>query len=262
MAYLDKRKFDNETLVGCIDIVKVARVAEIHSLIQLAERTTCRLLLVAFRYLACHFHQRHQFRRVGHNKFAQMRRNTVDKHPRVKTVVAHVFVDEERLLDIVVGKSVDKTEIIVVVKDVEIVDSGTIGDVAHRCGCHLVEYRQGVTHSAVGLLRYHVKSLRLGCVTLMVGNIFQLLGDVGGRDALEVIFLASRKNRWQNFLPFRGGKNENHVFRRLLKRLQKGVERRSGKHVDLIDDKHAVAARDWRHQHLVGKLADVVDTVV
>ena len=59
-----------------------------------------------------------------------------------------------------------------------------------------------------------------------------------------------------------GGQDENHIRRRFLQSLQKRVKRRLREHMHLVDDKHAVATLRRGHQHLVGKLADVVDTVV
>ena len=57
-------------------------------------------------------------------------------------------------------------------------------------------------------------------------------------------------------------KDEDRMCRRLLESLQKCIERRLRKHMDLVDDVHAVASHLRRHTHLVHQCLDVVDTVV
>ena len=78
-----------------------------------------------------------------------------------------------------------------------------------------------------------------------------------------------RSKRWQrdstvtrHLAHLGGGEDEFHVPRRLLQRLQEGVEGALGEHVHLVDEVHLVA----RHQRLVARalddLADVVDAGV
>ena len=55
---------------------------------------------------------------------------------------------------------------------------------------HLVEYREGVAHTPVGLLGDDVERFGFGGDALLRSDILQVLGNVGRGDALEVIDLA------------------------------------------------------------------------
>lgn len=92
--------------------------------------------------------------------------------------------------------------------------------------------------------------------------MLQLLHDVGHRDAGEVINLATRQDGGDNLLFLSGGENEDGIVGRFLKGLKESIERRLRQHVNLIDDKNAVAAYLGRNEHLVGKVADVLHRVV
>ena len=59
-----------------------------------------------------------------------------------------------------------------------------------------------------------------------------------------------------------GGENEYRMCRRFLQRLEEGVEGLGAEHVDLIDDKHAVAAHLRRDAHLVYKSLYVLYAIV
>ena len=61
---------------------------------------------------------------------------------------------------------------------------------------------------------------------------------------------------------FGGGEDEYGMCRRLLERLEKGVECGGGKHVYLIDYEHAVSTHCRWYKHLVDKGFHVVDAVV
>ena len=58
--------------------------------------------------------------------------HSVDKHLGVETVVAHFFEYYQRLFHITGKKCFYQPEIIIVVEDIEVVDSGLVGDVAQR----------------------------------------------------------------------------------------------------------------------------------
>ena len=49
-------------------------------------------------------------------------------------------------------------------------------------------------------------------------KVVVMLGDEVGRNSMEIEALAPAENRRQNFLRFRGRKNEFHVSRRFLQR--------------------------------------------
>ena len=80
-----------------------------------------------------------------------------------------------------------------------------------------------------------------------------------GIDPAQVETLAARQHRHRDFADFGGGEHEFGVLRRLLQRLQEGVEGRRRQHVDFVDDVDLVARAGRRVAHAVVDLADVVD---
>ncbi len=78
-------------------------------------------------------------------------------------------------------------------------------------------------------------------------------------DAAQVEALAAGQDRDRDLADFRSGEDELGVGRRLLQRLQEGVERLLREHVDLVDDVDLVARRDRRIADAVDDLADVLN---
>ncbi len=78
-------------------------------------------------------------------------------------------------------------------------------------------------------------------------------------DAPQIEALAARQHRHRNLADFGGGEHELGVLRRLLQRLEEGVERLLRQHVDFVDDVDLVARARGRIAHAVGDLAHVVD---
>ena len=134
--------------------------------------------------------------------------------------------------------------------------------VSVRRSGNLVENRESVAHCAVRLLRDDVQPGRLGRISLAVGYVLELLGDVGNGNTLEVILLAPREDSWQNLVFLGCSEDKDDVFGRFLESFEECVKCGRRKHVDLVDDENAVFSGNWRNEHLVGNLADVVDGVV
>ena len=77
---------------------------------------------------------------------------------------------------------------------------------------------------------------------------------------MELQALAARQDRLGNLLRVGGAQHEHHVGRRLLERLEQGVERLRREHVDLVDDIDLVApARGGERDAVDDLLANVVD---
>ena len=83
-----------------------------------------------------------------------------------------------------------------------------------------------------------------------------------GLDAAQIEALAARQHRHRDLADFGGGEDEFGVRRRLLQRLQEGVEGRGRQHVDFVDDVDLVARAGRRVAHAVIDLPDVVDAGV
>ena len=106
----------------------------------------------------------------------------------------------------------------------------------------LVQHTLGITHTTLGNGCNGVCCSLCECYTLIGGNVDQMVSNDIRGDGAQVKALTAGKNGGQNFVRFRGGKDEHHMGRRLLKRLQQCVERFLGEHVHLVNVHNAVIA--------------------
>ena len=158
--------------------------------------------------------------------------------------------------------TLDGGEIGVVVEQVE-----RLGYVAifERCATErdgLVEHRQSVTHTAIGLLSDEVERLLVGRNALVGGDVAQILDSVLDTDTVEIIDLATRKDCRDNLVLLSCCKDEDCVLWWLLQGLEEGVERRRREHMNLIDDEDRVATHLRDDAHLLNKVADIIHRVV
>ena len=98
--------------------------------------------------------------------------------------------------------------------------------------------------------------------SLLRGNLAEVPDHVGNADAVEIVRLAAGQDRGQDLVLLGGGEDEDRVCRRLLQRLEEGVEGRLGQHMDLVDDIDAVLAHLRRHLHFLDQGLDIVHAVV
>ena len=126
----------------------------------------------------------------------------------------------------------------------------------------LVENRKRVTHGAVSLSRDNVKRLVIDRNSLFLSNIPEILHDIRNTDTVKIVCLATRQNSRKNLMFLCSRQYENGMSRRLLKRLQKRIESRLGKHVYLIDDIHTILADLWRNLHLIHESLYVIHAVI
>ena len=90
----------------------------------------------------------------------------------------------------------------------------------------------------------------------------EMLHQQAGIDAAQVEALAARQHGDRHLADLGGGEDELGVRRRLLQRLEQGVERRARQHVHFVEDVDLVARGHRRVAHRVVDLAHVVDAVV
>ena len=90
----------------------------------------------------------------------------------------------------------------------------------------------------------------------------ELPGDHLRADVAEIEPLAARLDRREDLVRLGGGEDELHMLRRLLQRLEQGVERRGGQHVHFVDDVDLVAGPGRAVDGVLPQLADLVDAVV
>ena len=79
---------------------------------------------------------------------------------------------------------------------------------------------------------------------------------------MEIVPLASGQNRDGDLVHLRGSQDENHIGRRLLQRLEQGIEGPDGEHVHLVDNVNLVFSLSGGVGHLLDNIPDVGDAVV
>ena len=114
--------------------------------------------------------------------------------------------------------------------------------VAAAEGDHLVKNRLRVAHPAVRRTGDRRQCGVLDKNLLRIRNLTQPLGNQRHRNAPQVETLASRDDGRQHLVRLRRRKEELHVRRRLLQRLEQGVPRARREHVHFVNDVNLVAA--------------------
>ena len=180
----------------------------------------------------------------------------------VKTFVSHLFIYQESVCDVFCNKCVNKSGIIRSVQHVQVVNRALICDVSARRCCNLVENRESISHGTIGFRCYHVQSGAFRRHALAFCHKFQVVYYILDSDAVKVVNLTARENRWQDFVLFRCCEDKNHVTWRLFQCFEERVESRNGKHVNLVYDKDAVFSVCGRDKHLVAKQSDIFHSIV
>ena len=126
----------------------------------------------------------------------------------------------------------------------------------------LIEHRFRVAQSAVRAFRDGMRRRGIERDLFLARDELQMLRDQVCRDAMKIEALAAAQDRGQNFLRLGRGEDELHVRRRLLERLEQGVERRRSEHVHFVDDVDLEMPFARRVTHVVAQLAHLLDAVV
>ena len=262
LCRLYQRQFDEQLLVAAVAIVQATVAAELHHLVEGLLPALLGLLAIALHRRPRHLQQPDSGIVGGHEQIARMRAQSVDEITSVKAARGYIAKVYQHLGNLSRDEAVEYGEVRGIVEDVQVFDDLFVGDVAAREDGLLVKDGERVAHAAVGFLGYHSQRFLLGLDALLGCYLVELVDDVIGLDALEVVYLAARQDGGQYFLLLGGGEDKYGVRRRLLKGLEKRVEGARGEHVHLIDDEHLVAAHLRRRLYLLDKRADVVDRVV
>src|SRR4051812_10351749 len=112
----------------------------------------------------------------------------------VESAGKDVVEGEHHFADCLLAESVDKAEIIIVIKYVQIVYNRLVGKVVAGEGDHLVKDGAGIAQTSVGFLRDHVKGFRLKSHFFVLCHKRQVIADVFGLDPVKVEDLAAGKN--------------------------------------------------------------------
>ena len=115
-------------------------------------------------------------------------------------------------------------------------DAGAVGD-------RLIDQRERIARRALGRAGDGRKRLGVGLHAFGSADAAQMRHELVGLDPAQVEALAARQDGDRDLADLGGGEDELRVRRRLLQRLQEGVERLLREHVDLVDDVDLVAGR-------------------
>src|ERR1039457_2296591 len=96
----------------------------------------------------------------------------------------------------------------------------------------------------------------------MPGDHLQLGQNVVELDGVKTEVLAAGADGLGNVFRLRGGHHEDDVLRRLLERLEKGIEGRFGDLVSFVEDVDFVAVTRWSVAGGVAQFANFVDAAV
>ena len=181
---------------------------------------------------------------------------------RIEPLRQNLVEDQQRRRVIACQAGVHQAETELVVQHPQIANHVFITQLRPAESHHLVEQRQRIAHRAVRLVGDHVQRLVVHRDPLLARDVPQVADDVRHPDAIEIVGLAAAQDGRQDLVLLRRRQDEDGVCRRLLQRLQEGVESRLRQHVHLIDDVHRIASHLRRNLHLVHQRLDVLHAVV
>ena len=185
-----------------------------------------------------------------------------DEILRVEALRENLVEGQQRSCVISRKRGIHNLEAVFVVEDIEVFQHVLVFDFSSAERHRLVEDGEGVAHGSVRLAGDDMQRFVVHSDPLFGRNHAQVLHDVRHADSVEIVGLAARKDSREYLVLLGRTQDEDRVCRRLLERLEKGVEGRLREHMDLIDDVHAVLSDLRGNLHLVHQGLDIVHAVV
>ena len=112
---------------------------------------------------------------------------------------------------------------------------------ARAMGDGLIQKAHGIAHRPFGGARDQRQRILGDLGILEAGDLLQMGDHHLGFDPPQIETLATRQDRHRHLADLGRGKEEFHVRRRFLQRLEQRVERTGREHVNLVDDEDLVA---------------------
>jgi hypothetical protein len=170
--------------------------------------------------------------------------------------------DRQHALGVARGQRVQQAHQVPLVDGAEHAAHGVFGQVAGAIGDGLVGQRQGVAHGPGGRLPDQPQGRDFETHFFLAQHGLQVPDDGIGRHLLEVELETARQHRHRDFLRVGRGEDELDVGRRFFQRLEHGVERMPGQHVDFVDHVDLEASRAGRVYRLFQQLRHFLDAAV
>ena len=168
----------------------------------------------------------------------------------------------QHALGVARGQGVEQADEMALVDGAEHAAHGVLGQVARAVGNGLVGERQGVAHRTRRGLPDQPQGRDLKAHVFLAKHGLQMADDGVGRHLLQIELQAARQNRHRDLLRIGGGQDELDVRGRLFQRLEHGVERVPGQHVDFVDHVDLEASRAGRIDRLLQELRHFLDAAV
>ena len=187
---------------------------------------------------------------------------TIHKDLTAEALHKHLIKVEQSVDIVALQEQIGKAEVGIVVEHIKGLCYGLILQVSATERHRLIEHRERVAHTTVGLLGNKVERLVVGSNTLILGDVAQILNCILHADTIKVVNLTTGEDGWDNLMFLGGSQDENCVLRRLLKGLEEGVKSRLREHMHLVDDKDRVATHLRDDAHLLNEVTDILHRVV
>ena len=224
--------------------------------------TASRLFAEPVRHGSARLHQGQRGFVLADEQVPQVLPQSGDEMVRIEAGGHDLLQLKEHVPNPALQRSVDHIEVDIVPKNIEVAGDRGIGHAFLAGGHHLVEDAKRIAHGAIGPLGNHIERFRLGGDTLLHSHVREMVRDVPGGDAPEIVDLAAAQDGRKNLVLLRRGEDEDRVLWRLLERLEERVEGILGQHVDLVNDVDLITSVLRRDAHLVDDAPDVFDTIV
>ncbi|CAB3734264.1 hypothetical protein LMG1231_04955 [Achromobacter denitrificans] len=205
-------------------------------------------------------------RHAGHALFdghARQQHGQVGQRAGIGQPADRQFVGHrQHALGVARGQGVQQAHQMPLVDGAEHAAHGLLGQVAGAIGDGLVGQRQGVAHGAGGRLPDQPQGRHFETHVFLAQHGLQMPDDGVGRHLLQVELEAARQHRHRDLLRIGGRQDELDVRRRLFQRLEHGVERMPGQHVDFVDHVDLEAPSARRVDRLLQELGHFLDAAV
>ena len=180
----------------------------------------------------------------------------------VKAFIQYIIEKQQSITYLVFEETIRQTEIIFIIKYVQIINHTLIGDISSGETNHLIEDRQCITHTTVRLHGYHVQRFRLCRDSFFRSNIRQMIHRIFHAYPVKVINLTTGKNGRENLMLLRRSQDKDSMTGRFFQRFQERIESRCRKHVHLVDDIYLILTNLRRDAYLLHQLANVIYRIV
>ena len=187
---------------------------------------------------------------------------SLNKMLDIKSIFHNIIQQQQDRIIILVENIIHHSEIIFIIKDIEVIDNVFIGNIFTRKTYHLVKDRQCITKCAISFLSNDIKCFFLCHYTFLDRNILQMFTYIIDSNSLKIKDLTSRQNRWDDFMFFCSGKNKFSIRRRFFQSLKECIESCLRKHMNLIYDIHLVFTNLRRNSNLINEVTNIINRIV